>query len=318
MSVYSEDKSQLEANPSSVIPAPGATSTHANTATKKVTTRSLRLKKGKEKIACLTAYDYPMASWCEAAGVDVILVGDSLGNVIYGEPSTLPVTMDMMVLHTRAVSRAMKRALLVADMPFLSYQTSIEDAVRNAGRLLKESYAEAVKLEGGLEMESTIAAITRAGIPVMAHIGLTPQSVHAMGGYRTHGKTPSERDVLIENAKAVERAGAFAVVLECIEENVAREITELLSIPTIGIGAGNATDGQILVTHDMLGLTAGGKVPNFVNPTGNFAAPITDAIRTYVNRTKHATTGAQPPKLSQPAPILEKSSTLERPNETSA
>jgi 3-methyl-2-oxobutanoate hydroxymethyltransferase len=259
---------------------------------KKVTTKTIRAKKGKEKIACLTAYDYPMARYCEDAGVDVVLVGDSLGNVIHGEPSTLPVTMDMMLLHTRAVARAVKRSLLVADLPFLSYHASAEQAVMNAGRFLKESYAEAVKLEGGLEMEPIIAAIVRAGIPVMAHIGLTPQSVHAMGGYRMHGKTPSEREVLIENAKAVERAGAFSVVLECIEENVAREITELLKIPTIGIGSGNATDGQILVTHDLLGLTVGpdgtSKVPSFVAQTGQFRAPITEAIKTYVLRTKES------------------------------
>ena len=259
---------------------------------KKITTKTLRAKKGKEKIACLTAYDYPMARYCEDAGVDVVLVGDSLGNVIYGEPSTLPVTMEMMILHTRAVSRALKRALLVADLPFLSYHASPEQAVMNAGRFLKEAYAEAVKLEGGIEMESIIAALVRAGIPVMAHIGLTPQSIHAMGGYRMHGKTPSEREVLIENAKAVERAGAFSVVLECVEESVALEITKLLSIPTIGIGAGHSTDGQILVTHDLLGLTVGqdgtSRVPSFVAQTGQFRAPITDAIKTYVTRTKES------------------------------
>jgi 3-methyl-2-oxobutanoate hydroxymethyltransferase len=259
---------------------------------KKITTKTIRARKGHEKIVCLTAYDYPMARYCEDAGVEVVLVGDSLGNVIYGEPSTLPVTMEMMLLHTRAVARAVKRALLVADLPFLSYHGSPEQAVMNAGRFLKESYAEAVKLEGGLEMEQTIAAIVRAGIPVMAHIGLTPQSVHAMGGYRMHGKTPSEREVLIENAKAVERAGAFSVVLECIEESVAKEITALLKIPTIGIGSGNATDGQILVTHDLLGLTVGpdgtSRVPSFVVQTGQFRAPITDALKMYVNRTQES------------------------------
>lgn len=262
-----------------------------STTVKKITAPMIRSKKGKEKIACLTAYDYPMARWCDEAGVDVILVGDSLANIIYGESTTLPITMDIMLAHTRAVSRAVKRALVVADMPFLSYQVSKEEAVRNAGRFLKESGAEAIKLEGGMEMEETISAIVRAGIPVMAHIGLTPQSVHAMGGYKMHGKTPSEREVLMENALAVERAGAFSVVLECVEATLAAEITQALSIPTIGIGSGPnsgsaSIDGQILVTHDLLGLTEG-RTPKFVEPTGAFRAPLVEAIATYVERTKN-------------------------------
>ncbi len=257
---------------------------------KKVTVPQIRAKKGKEKIACLTAYDYPMARWCDEAGVDLILVGDSLANVIYGETTTLPVTMEIMLAHTRAVSRGAKRALVVADLPFLSYQISKEEAIRNAGRFLKESGAEAIKLEGGLEMEETIAAIVRAGIPVMAHIGLTPQSVHALGGFKIQGKTPSERDVILENARAVERAGAFSVVLECVESALSLEVTRTLSIPTIGIGAGpnsgqDSADGQILVTHDLLGLTEG-KAPKFVEPTGQFRAPLIEAIQAYVTRTK--------------------------------
>jgi 3-methyl-2-oxobutanoate hydroxymethyltransferase len=254
-------------------------------AQKTITAVEIRTLKGKRAIACLTAYDYATARWCSEAQVDVLLVGDSLANVVYGESSTLPVTMDTMIGHSRAVSKGAGQCLVVGDLPFLSYQVSIEDAIRNAGRFLKEGGAHAVKLEGGLEMENTIAAIVRTGIPVMAHIGLTPQSIHAMGGYKMHGKTAAERDVLLANAQAVTRAGAFAVVLECVEESLAAEITASISIPTIGIGSGNGCDGQILVTQDLLGLTEG-RVPKFVNPTGAFRAPIVEAIRAYVQRTQ--------------------------------
>ena len=255
---------------------------------KSVTVPDVLKRKGGKPLACLTAYDAPTARWCESAGIDIILVGDSLASVIYGEKNTLPITMDTMLAHTRAVTRAVTRPMVVGDLPFLSYQVSVEDAVRNAGRFLKEAGAHAVKLEGGLEMEKTIQAITRAGIPVMAHIGLTPQSIHAMGGYRTHGKNEAERATLLESARAVTRAGAFAVVLECVEETTSIEITKSISIPTIGIGASTECDGQILVLHDLLGLTDG-HVPKFVHPTGSFRDPIIQAIQKYVARTQEKT-----------------------------
>jgi 3-methyl-2-oxobutanoate hydroxymethyltransferase len=252
---------------------------------KKITAPEIKTRKGREKIACLTAYDYHTARWCDEAGLDVLLVGDSLANVVYGHQSTLPVTMDTMLAHCKAVSLGAGHCLVVGDLPFLSYQVSTSDAVKNAGRFLKEAGAGAVKLEGGVEMESTISAITRAGIPVMAHIGLTPQSIHAMGGYFIHGKTDHEREVLLESAKAVTRAGAFAVVLECVEEKLAKEITASIGIPTIGIGSGKQCDGQILVTHDLLGLTEG-RVPSFVEPLASLREPIVDALKKYVERTR--------------------------------
>jgi 3-methyl-2-oxobutanoate hydroxymethyltransferase len=237
------------------------------------------------RITMLTAYDYPTARILDDAGVDVLLVGDSVGTVIYGEPNTLSVTMEDMIRHTRAVARGAKRALVVGDLPFMSYQVSVEQAVTNAGRMLKEAQAQAVKLEGGTEVEPVIRAITRAGIPVVGHIGLTPQSIHAMGSYRMHGKSDDERRYLMDSARAVAAAGAFAVVLECIEEKLAAEITREISIPTIGIGAGAACDGQVLVTHDLVGLTSG-HVPRFVTPTAQLRDPFVAAARAYVERTR--------------------------------
>ena len=213
-------------------------------------TRLMDMKKKKEKITALTAYDFPFASIVDACGVHVILVGDSLGNVIQGKANTLPVTMDEMVYHTRMVSRAAQTALVVGDMPFMSYQTDVATAIANAGRFLKEAGAAAVKLEGGAAVSDTIRAITRVGIPVQAHIGLTPQSVHQMGGHRVQ----RDEDRLMADALEVEAAGAFSVVLEGIPADIAEKITQALAIPTIGIGAGPACDGQILVLHDMLGL----------------------------------------------------------------
>ena len=212
-----------------------------------------------QPIVALTAYDFPFARIADEAGVDLILVGDSLGMVVQGFDTTLPVTMDEMVYHSRMVARARRRALVVADLPFLSYQISPTDAVANAGRLIKEGGAEAVKLEGGCAVADTIARIASVDIPVMGHIGLTPQSVHRMGGHKVQGRrrgsAPGQRERLIEDALAVEAAGAFAVVLEGIPTDLAAELTERLSIPTIGIGAGVHCDGQILVLHDVLGLT---------------------------------------------------------------
>lgn len=218
----------------------------------------LRRKHSSEPIVALTAYDFPFGRIADEAGVDVILVGDSLGMVVQGLETTLPVTMDEMVYHCRMVARARRRALLVADLPFLSYQASPVEAISNAGRLIKEGAAEAVKLEGGVAIADTIRAIATVDIPVMGHIGLTPQSVHRMGGHKVQGKRrgdkAGQRDRVIEDALAVEDAGAFAVVLEGIPLDLAAEISERLSIPTIGIGAGPHCDGQILVMHDVLGL----------------------------------------------------------------
>jgi len=221
----------------------------------KTTILDLYKKKAEaKKITMLTAYDYPTAQIVDQAGIDVILVGDSLGMVVQGVTSTLPVTMEEMLYHTKIVSRATQSALVVGDMPFLSYQTSIEDAVRNAGRFLKEAGAEAVKLEGGAQMADVIRAIVAAGIPVMGHIGLTPQYVHALGGYKVQGKDEAAREKILADARAVQDAGAFSVVLEAMPSSLAKEIGETATIPTIGIGAGPDCDGQVLVLHDLLGL----------------------------------------------------------------
>ena len=222
---------------------------------KKVTILEIgAMKQAGEKITMITAYDYPFAKVVDDAGIDIILVGDSVGTVIQGVPNTLPVTMDEMIYHTRMVARARERALVVFDLPFMSYQASLEQAKQNAGRALKEANAEAVKLEGGANMAETISAIVNIDIPVMGHIGLTPQSVHRLGGFKVQGKDERTRKKLLEDARAVEEAGAFAVVLELVPAEVAKEITEMLSIPTIGIGAGIHCDGQVLVLHDLLGL----------------------------------------------------------------
>lgn len=207
-----------------------------------------------QKLSMLTAYDYSTAKLIDEAGVNSILVGDSLGMVCLGYPDTLSVTMEDMIHHSKAVRRGVKNALLITDMPFMSYQTSIYDAVCNAGRLVKEGYADAVKLEGGIEIVEQIKAITTASIPVCGHIGLTPQSVHAFGGYKVQGKDEANAKRLVNEAKALEAAGAFAIVLECVPETLATYITSQISIPTIGIGAGRGCDGQVLVYQDMLGL----------------------------------------------------------------
>jgi 3-methyl-2-oxobutanoate hydroxymethyltransferase len=208
------------------------------------------MKEKGEKIVALTAYDYPFAKMVDASGVHMILVGDSLGMVVQGEPSTLPVTMEEMIYHTSIVSNAVQTAMVIGDMPFMSYQTGTGEAITNAGRFLKKTRASAIKLEGGAAVSKTIKAISEAGIPVQAHIGLTPQSVHQMGGYRVQ----RDEDRLITDALEVESAGAFSVVLEGIPAQIAEKITKALKIPTIGIGAGPHCDGQILVLHDLLGL----------------------------------------------------------------
>jgi 3-methyl-2-oxobutanoate hydroxymethyltransferase len=214
----------------------------------------LNKKRSKKKITMLTAYDYPFAKIVDEAGIDAILVGDSLSMVVQGLENTLPVTMDEMVYHTKLVSRACKNAMVIGDLPFMSYQISIEDCIRNAGRFLKEAGASAVKIEGGSEVTDHIKAMIKADIPVMAHIGLTPQAIHKIGGYKVQGKTEDSANRLLEDAHALEDAGAFSIVLEAIPMGLAKKITEELSIPTIGIGAGPHCDGQVLVLHDLLGL----------------------------------------------------------------
>lgn len=221
-----------------------------------VTTSSLIAMKQKGvKITALTAYDAPTAALLNEAGVDVILVGDSLGMVKLGYESTLPVTVDEILHHTKAVKRGNSRALLVADLPFLSYEIDVKEALRNAGRLIKEGGAAAVKLEGGLEVAPVVKELVRVNIPVVAHLGLTPQAVHRLGGYKVQGRKPQDAEKMLTDAKILEGAGAFAVVLECVPSKLAGEITRKIGIPTIGIGAGPETDGQILVSDDMLGMT---------------------------------------------------------------
>jgi len=246
----------------------------------RVTVPSLdRRKKRAEKITMLTAYDFTFASIFDAAEIDILLVGDSLGNVIQGRDTTLPVTLDEVVYHSRMVARASRRALVIGDMPFGSYQISAEEAVRNAFRLVKEGGVHAVKLEGGRHVSETIERIVAAEIPVMGHVGLTPQAVNRMGGHRVQGRGEKGRARVIADALAVEAAGAFAVVLEGVPEDLAREITDTLSIPTIGIGAGVHCDGQVLVMHDMLGLTDWS--PSFVKQYANLGALASQAARNF-------------------------------------
>ena len=240
----------------------------------------LRKKAEHKKITLLTAYDYPFARIVDEAGIDAIIVGDSLAMVVQGLDNTLPVTMEEMLYHTKIVSRATRNAMVIGDMPFMSYQASIEEGVRNAGRFLKEAGASAVKLEGGAEVAEHIRAMTRSDIPVMAHIGLTPQSIHRMGGYKVQGRTEEAARRLLEEAHIAEEAGAFSVLLEAIPMDLARRITEELSIPTIGIGAGPYCDGQVLVLHDVLGLFER-FVPRFVKRYADLRGEAIKAIRTY-------------------------------------
>jgi 3-methyl-2-oxobutanoate hydroxymethyltransferase len=246
----------------------------------RVTIPSLVARKARgERIAMLTAYDFTFASIFDAADIDVLLVGDSLGNVVQGHDTTLPVTLDEIVYHTRLVARGARRAMVVSDMPFGSYQISAQDAVRNACRCVKEGGAHAVKLEGGEQVAATIERIVAAEIPVMAHVGLTPQAIHRMGGYRVQGRDQASRTRVVRDAQAVEAAGAFAVVLEGVPEALAREVTQLLTIPTIGIGAGVHCDGQVLVMHDMLGLSDW--APSFVKQYANLGALASQAARNF-------------------------------------
>jgi 3-methyl-2-oxobutanoate hydroxymethyltransferase len=246
----------------------------------RITIPSLRRRKQRGgKIVMLTAYDFTFAQIFDAAGIDVLLVGDSLGNVVQGRETTLPVTLEETLYHTRLVSRGARRALVIADMPFGSYQISSEEALRNAVRCVKEGGAHAVKLEGGTAVLDTIRRIVAAEIPVMGHVGLTPQAIHRMGGHRVQGRSEAGRRRVLADARAVEEAGAFAVVLEGMPEDLAREVTASLAIPTIGIGAGPGCDGQVLVMHDLLGLSDW--TPSFVKQYANLGALASQAARRF-------------------------------------
>jgi 3-methyl-2-oxobutanoate hydroxymethyltransferase len=254
----------------------------APTTLKKVTVPAIRAMKGKERIGMLTAYDYPSARVVDTAGADIILVGDSLGMVVLGYPDTLSVTVDDMIHHTRAVTRGTSRALVVGDMPYLSYHISIKETVRNAGRFIHAG-AHAVKIEGGKPSRiKTIEALIDAEIPVMGHIGLTPQSVNALGGFKVQGKGTEEAQRLINEAVALEHAGCFSLVLECVPSELASYITEHITIPTIGIGAGASCDGQVLVLHDLLGLYDG-HTPKFVRKYAHIADDMREAITQYLS-----------------------------------
>lgn len=246
----------------------------------KVTAPMVRARKGGPPLVMATAYDYPSARIVDEAGIDIILVGDSVANVVHGHDTTINIGLDTMVLHTAAVSRAQPRALVVGDMPWLSYHLSTEATIENAGRLIREGNAEAVKLEGGRKRLRMVKALIETEIPVMGHIGLTPQSVHAMGGHKVQGKLVEDARQLIKDAQALDEAGVFSIVLEGIPDMVAGIITKEISCPTIGIGAGNVTDGQVLVFHDILGL-AYGKTPKFVRRFADLHAEAVDGMRNF-------------------------------------
>ena len=248
---------------------------------KNTTTSIMQMKNSGHKISMLTAYDYTTARLLDEAGVNTILVGDSLGNVILGYEDTISVTVEDMIHKSSAVARGAKNALVVTDLPFMSYQPSVYDAVVNAGRLMKEGRAGAVKLEGGKEVCPQIKAIVSAGIPVVAHLGLTPQSINTFGGFKVQGKTEAAAKKLIEDAKAVEEAGVFLLVLECVPAKLAKLVTESINIPTIGIGAGAGCDGQVLVIYDMLGMFSDFK-PKFVKHFANAGDMIREAVKTYI------------------------------------
>lgn len=258
-----------------------------------------------QRLSLLTAYDYSTAKLMDEAGINGILVGDSLGNVMLGYPDTISVTMEDMIHHGAAVARGAKNALVIIDMPFMSYQTSVYDAVVNAGRLMKEGRATAVKLEGGSEVCPHIKAITTASIPVMAHLGLTPQSINAFGGFKVQGKSESAARKLLEDARAVQEAGAFAVVLECVPAKLADIVTKELDIPTIGIGAGNCCDGQILVYQDMLGMYSD-FTPKFVRRFADIGSVMKEAFATYQQEVQQGTFPAKEHEYTIADDVLEK------------
>lgn len=258
-------------------------------ASAKVTTATLRtMKAARERITALTAYDHLFAALLDRAGVDVILVGDSVATVVQGRATTVPVTMDQMVYHCELVGRAVTRALVVGDMPFLSYQVSVEDALRNGGRLLKEGLAEAVKLEGGVEFAPTVRRLVEAGIPVMGHLGLTPQSIHQFGSYKARGQDDAEQRRILDGARGLRDAGAFALVLEKVPATLGAAVAAAVDIPVIGIGAGPQVDGQILVTHDMLGLFEGFR-PRFARRYLELAKDVAGAVRSYCDDVRGGT-----------------------------
>lgn len=257
------------------------------------------------KISMLTAYDYSTAKLMDEAGINAILVGDSLGNVVLGYEDTLSVTMEDMIHHGAAVARGAKNAMVVVDMPFMSYQASVYDAVVNAGRLMKEGRASAVKLEGGKEVCPQVKAVTEAGIPVMGHLGLTPQSINALGGHRVQGKTQQAAQKLLDDARALQEAGAFAVVLECVPEKLADKVTKELEIPTIGIGAGSGCDGQILVYQDMLGMFSD-FTPKFVKKFANVGQVMKEAFKSYIDEMQQGSFPSQEHCYSIDDDIIEK------------
>ncbi len=254
---------------------------------KKWNVNSIKALKGECKISCLTAYDYTTARIVDQSGIQLILVGDSLGMTMLGYKTTLPVTIDQMLHHAEAVSRGVTDAIVVVDMPFMSYQISVEDAIRNAGMFMKDTGVDAVKVEGGAFRVPVIKALIENGIPVMGHVGLTPQSVHAMGGYKVQGKKSDDAIKLIEDAKALADAGVFAIVLECIPAELAKEISQAIDVPTIGIGAGVGCDGQILVTHDMLGLYSE-LTPKFVKQYADLEAAMREAFKQYKDEVENS------------------------------
>jgi 3-methyl-2-oxobutanoate hydroxymethyltransferase len=294
----------------STYPIPTTTTNHVKR--KKVTTQTLRaMKHAGQVISVLTAYDYPTAMAMDQAGIEVILVGDSLGMVVLGYANTLPVTMEDMLHHCKAVSRGAQYAQLVGDMPFMSYQVSTEEAVRNAGRFLQEAGMDAVKLEGGNERLNAVRAITLAGIPVMGHLGLTPQSVHMLGGFRPQGRDASAALHLFKDARLLQEAGCFSLVLESVPARLARYISERLEIPTIGIGAGVGCDGQVLVTHDLLGLFER-FTPKFVKKYANLYQEMSEAFAAYKSEVEECIFPAE--EHSVDMPDLEWESFLERVN----
>lgn len=264
--------------------------------TDKVTTQTVvEMKTGGEKISMLTAYDYTMAGIVDAAGVDVILVGDSASNVMAGFDTTVPMTLEHMIYHTSCVVRAVERALVIADLPFMAYQVTAKEALINAGRMMKEAGAHAVKLEGGKSISNTVKRIVDAGIPVMGHLGLTPQSIYKFGTYKVRAKEDQEAEQLIKDAKKLEEAGVFSIVLEKIPSSLAKKVTEAVSVPTIGIGAGPNCDGQVLVLHDMLGLNKDFS-PRFLRRYEDLHTSMTDAVNRYISDVK---TGSFPNENEQ-------------------
>jgi 3-methyl-2-oxobutanoate hydroxymethyltransferase len=283
----------------------------------KVSAPSLLLSKQRgERLVCLTAYDYPTARLVDEAGIDIILVGDSLGNVVLGYGNTVPVTLDEILIHLKAVRRGVERALLVADMPYGTFHTGDDDAVRNALRLVKEGEAEAIKLEGGHKRVHLVKRLVDEEISVMGHIGLTPQSINQLGAYRVQGKTAKAARQLLDDARALEDAGAFAIVLEVVPREIARMITESISIPTIGIGAGVHCDIQVLVLHDMLGLSFG-KQARFVRPYANLREVITEAVTRYADDVRNGTYPAHGESYTLPADAAEELN-IEIPSKSSS